>query len=161
MAQQVGVTTIQKHEYGKSRRYRIESIETFDPQPETMKNTALDIFPQLLEDVRGKGLCICLLLDASVRVETSEETTKQTLSKIKLMEKIIQIKKQLQVSETDVRRIELHTRGQSNYLKWFEACRFCLTASLFGRVRQLKPSTPPDNLVLTVLGVKKASLHYG
>lgn len=58
-------------------------------------------------------------------------------------------------------RTEVDTHGQ-----WFEECRFCLTASMFSRIRQLKPSAPPDNLVLTVLhvGVKRisgAALQYG
>ena len=64
------------------------------------------------------------------------------------------LKKTPEVSEEDIRRIEVETRGQSMSPKWFQARRLRLTASLFGRVKQLKPSTPPDNLVLTVLGVK-------
>ena len=63
-----------------------------------------------------------------------------------------------------MRHIEIKTRGQSKSPQWFEARRFRLTASLFGRVKQLKVSTPPDNLVLIILGVKKASgaaLDYG
>ena len=40
-------------------------------------------------------------------------------------------------------------------------CLYCFIhqlVSLFGRVRQLKPTTSPDNLVLTILGVTK-KLH--
>ena len=85
-------------------------METFDPRPESMRNTASDRLPQLLEDVRGKALCISLLRDASVRVETPEEPqTQTTLSKAKLLDKIAEFKKKLQVSEEDVRRIEVRT----------------------------------------------------
>ena len=126
-----------------------------------MRNTSSDRVPTLLQDVKGKGLCVSLLLDASVRVEIPEETT--ALTKTKLLEKVANFKKQLEISK-EVRRIEIDTRGQSKSPQWFVARRFRLTASLFGRVKQLKPSTPPDNLVLTILGVKKASgaaLDYG
>ena len=137
------------------RFHCIRSLESFDPRPETMRNTSSDRVPTLLQDVKGKGLCVSLLLDASVRVDVPEETT--VLTKTELLEKVINFKKQLEVSEEEVRRIEIATRGQSKSPQWFEARRFRLTASLFGRVKQLKPSTPPDNLVLTILGVKKAS----
>ena len=73
-------------------------------------------------------------------------------------------KKTLEVSEEDIRRIQVETRGHSNSPEWFQARRLRLTASLFGRVRQLRLTTPPDNLVLTVLGVKTATgvaLSYG
>ena len=115
-----------------------------------------------IQDVKGKGLCVSLLLDASVCVEIPEETT--ALTKTELLEKVANFKKQLEVSEEEMRHIEINTRGQSKSPQWFEARRFRLTASLFGRVKQLKPSTPSDNLVLTILGVKKASgaaLDYG
>ena len=129
-----------------------------------MRNGAPGRVPQLLEDVKGKGLCISLLLDPSVCVKTPEQHTQITLTKTELLTKVMEFKKKLEVSEDDIRRIEINTRGQSNTAQWFEVRRFRLTASLFGCVKQLKPSTRPDNLVLTILGVKKvsgAALHYG
>ena len=62
------------------------------------------------------------------------------------------------------RQIEVQTREQSKSQMWYEARRLRLTASLFSRVRQLKLTTSPDNLVLTILGVKKLhgkALQYG
>ena len=106
----MSATTFQKHEYGKTKQYAIQTMETFDPRPESMRNTASDRLPQLLEDVREKALCISLLLDVSVRVETPEEPqTQTTLSKAKLLDKIAEFKKKLQVSEEDVRHIEVRT----------------------------------------------------
>ena len=69
--------------------------------------------------------------------------------------------RKLRLCEQDVRAIELSTRAQSQSPKWFEVRRHRLTASNFG---QLKSSTPPDNLVLSILGVKKIygeQLDYG
>ena len=43
-------------------------------------------------------------------------------------------------------------------------CKFRLTSSKFGQVQCLKLTTRPDNLVLSILGVKKAfgrPLDYG
>ena len=64
------------------------------------------------------------------------------------------------MTEEDVRAIELSTRAQSQSPKWFEVRRHRLTASNFGRVRQLKSSTP----VLSIQGVKYIygeQLDYG
>lgn len=58
------------------------------------------------------------------------------------------LKRKLKVSEEEARQIELDTRERSNSRKWFEARRLRLTASLFGHVKQLKETTPPNNLVL-------------
>ena len=47
---------------------------------------------------------------------------------------------------------------------WFDVRRLRLTSSKFGLVRRLKPTTPPDNLVLQILGVKRSygrALDYG
>lgn len=50
-------------EYGKVKKYSIESLETFDPRPKELRNTCSQRLPQLLRDVQGKGLCVSLLLD--------------------------------------------------------------------------------------------------
>ena len=84
-AQKVSATTFQKHEYGRTKQYTIQSMETFDPQPESMRDTAS---LQLLEGVRGKGLCISLLLRRCICACAGEATTQTTLSKAKLLEKI-------------------------------------------------------------------------
>ena len=83
-AQLVSTAKFQKHEYGKLTKYNIRSLESFDPRPETMRNTSSDRVPTLLQDVKGKGMCVSLLLDASVRVDAPEETT--VLTKTELLE---------------------------------------------------------------------------
>ena len=47
-AQLVSTANFQKHEYGKIKKYNIRSIESFDPRPETMRNTSSDRVPTLL-----------------------------------------------------------------------------------------------------------------
>ncbi len=157
-AMEVSVAEFEKNEYGRTKKYNVQSLETFDPRPQNMKGTVVERIPDLLTDVKGKGLCISLLLDPSVCIETSEQLV-VVLTKDELLKRIEAFKKQLQVSDEDVRRIEESTRDQSKSQKWFEARRFRLTASLFGRVKQLKPSTAPDNLVLTILHGCKEGLR--
>ena len=70
----------------------------------------------------------------------------------------------MKVSEEEIREIERKTKDQSHSSKWFGVRRFRLTASTFGQVKSLKSTTRPDNLVLTILGVKRAfgkPLQYG
>ena len=103
------------------------------------------------------------MLDPTVCVETAEQSTLE-LTKVELLKRVEKFKKKFHVSEEEVRRIQETTGDQSNSPKWFEARRFRLTASFFGRVKQLKHSTAPNNLVLAILGVKKAygvQLEYG
>ena len=94
-------------------------METFDPRPETMRNRVDERLPQLLEDVRGKGLCISLPFDPSVCTDTPATTT--FLTKLQLLKKVIKFKKTLKVSEEDIRCIQIKTRGQSTSPQWFEA----------------------------------------
>ena len=148
--------------YGKIKNIYIRSIESFDPRPEIMRNTSSDRVPTLLQDVKGKGLCVSLLLDASVCVEIPEETT--ALMKTELLEKVANFKNNLKYPRKKCAILKLTHGDNQSHLSGLRHVDFALTASLFGRVKQLKPSTPPDNLVLTILGVKKASgaaLDYG
>ena len=70
----------------------------------------------------------------------------------------------LNVTEEQIRKIEFETRMQHQSQYWFDVRRLRLTSSKFGLVRRLKPTTPPDNLVLQILGVKRSygrALDYG
>ena len=49
----------------------------------------------------------------------------------------------LSVTAEEARQIEVQTREQANSAMWYEARQLRLTASLFGRVRQLKLTTAP------------------
>ena len=154
---------VEKCEYGKVKKQMIQFLETFDPRPEELQNQGSSKLPHLLDALAGKGLCVSLLLDPSTRVEVphAPKLTRDELL-LKKVEEFIGSK--LSVTAEEARQIEVQTREQSNSAMWYEACRLRLTASLFGRVRQLKPTTSPDNLVLTILGVKKLhgkALQYG
>ena len=160
-AMQVEKAEFEKHEYGRIKKYNIESLENYDPRVEHFRGKIAERIPNLLNDIKGKGLCVSLLLDKSMRVATPERAV---LSKEVLLQKVEQLKLKLKVSDNDIRTIEQSTRLQSNSPKWFEVRRFRLTSSMFGRVKQLKASTPPDNLVLSILGVKQISgkqFEYG
>ena len=117
------------------------------------RNKIINRIPRLLDEVRGKGLCISLLLDSSLCVDIPKQ---KHLTKEELLKKINELKIKLKVSEEEIREIERKTKDQSHSSKWFEVRRFRLTASTFGQVKSLKLTTRPDNLVLTILGVKRA-----
>ena len=63
----------------------------------------------------------------------------------------------LKVTEEKAREIEANTRDQRLSPQWFAACRFLLTASMFGSVVTRKPDTPPDNLALRIIQPKSFS----
>ena len=160
---EVSVAEFKKHEYGKPKKYNIEALDNYDPRPPEMRGTVGERIPQLLTDLKGKGICVSLLLDPSVCVETAERQG-LVLAKTELLKKVESFKEKLVVSDQEIRSIEESTREQSNSQSWFEARKFRLTSSYFGRVRRLKSSTAPDSLVLSILGVKKIwgpQLDYG
>ena len=137
----------------------MESMESFDPRPVEHRGNVQLQLNELLEQVKGKGLCISLLFDPSTR--TRRELVNNTEDILKQVEKL---KQRLSVTEEDIRHIEVETRAQRHSKKWYQVRRCRLTASKFGYVRRLKPTTAPDNVVLEVLGVKcarAAALEYG
>ena len=148
-----------KYEYGKVKKYKMETMESFDPRPVEHRGNAQLQLNELLEQVKGKGLCISLLFDPST--STRRELVNNTEDIVKQVEKL---KQRLSVTEEDIRHIDLKTRAQRHSKKWYQVRRCRQTASKFGYVRRLKPTTTPDNLVLEVLGVKcarGAALEYG
>ena len=64
-----------------------------------------------------------------------QDCDQSPLSKSELLQKVEALKETLVVTEEDV---HASTRAQSQFPKWFEVRRHWLTASNFGRVRQLK-----------------------
>ena len=144
-----------KHVYGKAEKQTPTSLEDFDPRPIQYHGNAASLLPTLLNQVRGKGLCISLLFDEDTRVPCLQTSDNENLMQIDLLKKINELKLELTVSEDMAKKIEMDTKGQRNNPKWFEMRRFRLTASQFGRVRCLRDNTKPDSLVLKILGVKK------
>ena len=120
---QVSTTEFEKHEYGRTKKYKIQSLEEYDPRPEELRNKIVSRVGKFLDDVRGKGLCVSLLLDLSLCVDTPEQPI---LTKEVLLKKVGELKKRLEVSAEDIRRIELTTRNQSKSPKRFEI-RKCST----------------------------------
>lgn len=161
-ALKISDTTFQKYEYGKPKKYQMLEMETFDPRPEMYRGQAKTLLPELLDRVRGKGLCISLLFDPSTRVKSPNVPE---LNKHDMLQKVQELKStKLHVTEEQIRKIEFDTRGQHQSQQWFDARRLRITSSNFGLVKRLKITTPPDNLVLQILGVKKPqgrALDYG
>ena len=127
-AMQVSTAEFEKYDYGQTKKYKIQNLETFDPRPEELRGKVSSRIAKLLDQVRGKGLCISLLLDPSVCVATPQQPV---LTKEELLKKIEELKGKLKVSEENIRQIEQTTRNQSKSPKWFEVRRFrqCLGKS--------------------------------
>ena len=51
----------QKHEYSKQRKRKIQPVEDFDPRPPEFRGTSSDRLPALLEEIRGKQLCVYIV----------------------------------------------------------------------------------------------------
>ena len=151
--------TFEKHVLGRTKKRKFQLLEEFDPRPESDRGTVRDRLPDLLDKVRGKGLCISLLFDSSMQYwsrETREDSNKTpALPTIDHIKKTVEeFKKCLAVTEEKAREIERDTREQRNSQLWFNVRRYRLTASYFGDVYRRKPSTPPDNLVLRIINRK-------
>jgi hypothetical protein len=148
----------EKHVYGTVKKRRLAPLEDFDPRPAKFKGTAKNSLPALLEEVRGKGLCISLLLDSKLcphddAVPSSSSTlTSTTLPSLEQLKTTVSAFKQsLAVSDEKVREVELNTREQRESSLWFQVRQYRITSSLFGQVLRRKEQTPPDSLVLQIL----------
>ena len=123
--------------------------------------------PNLLNKVRGKGLCISLLLDPSTRHCRSSAPAEAAFSMpdiTQLQQTIQEFKNSLRVTPERGREIERLTREQRNSPMWFDVRCHRLTASMFGEVMRRKTGTPPDSLVLRILEHKhftSAALEWG
>ena len=63
----------------------------------------------------------------------------------------------LKMSKVEAELIEISTRGQSVNPKWLQAREGRITASQFGRICKMRPTTPPDNVVREIMGYKQES----
>ena len=159
----MGDASFVKHVYGTTAT-PLSSLDSFDPRPPQYRNNASSLLPELLDDIRGKGLCVSLLFDPTVIIE-NPDLNKKPPSDLEMAEKIQKLRDKLAVTEEMVREVENITRGQRKSPKWVEMRRFRLTSSLFGYVKRLRPSTLPDSLVLQILGAKSigitAAMQWG
>ena len=140
------------------KKRQLEPLENFDPRPDKFKGTVKNSLPALLNDLRGEGLCISLLLDSNLcpndgtTLSSSSVPTSSTLPDIEKLKKSVSVfKESLSISDEKIREIELNTREQRESTLWFQARRYRITSSLFGQVLQRKEQTPPDSLVLQIL----------
>ena len=81
-----------------------------------------------------------------------------TLSKRQLKEKCSQLAKELQVTPEQCKELENVTRNQSICSLWFEYGKGRITASKAHSVVKRKESTPPDNLLKSIMGYKAYDL---
>lgn len=92
-----------------------------------------DNLPSLLEKVRGKGLCISLLLDSSTQYwnhEKRESSVAPALPGVDHIKQTVkEFKRSLAVTEERAREIERDKREQRNSQLWFNVRRYRLTAS--------------------------------
>lgn len=54
-------TTFEKHGFGTKRKYNMLEMETFDPRPEKYRGRGQSLMLELLERIKGKGLCMSLI----------------------------------------------------------------------------------------------------
>lgn len=61
------------------------------------------------------------------------------------------------MSKVEAELIEISTRGQSVNPKWMKAREGRITEPQFGRIHEMWPTTPPDNVVREIMGYKQES----
>lgn len=81
-----------------------------------------------------------------------------TLSKHQLKEKCSHLAKELQVTPEQCKELEKVTRNHSICSLWFEHLKGRITASKVKSVLKRKESTPPDNLLKSIIGYKAYDL---
>ncbi len=125
-------------------------LEEFDPRPPEYRNTSQARLKELLEKVRGKGLCISLMLDPESQYWHSGEAEALSPvlpSKQELQQRVNNFKESLKLPAHKIREIEQSTREQSQSSMWYSARRYRITASYFGEIRRRLPTTPPHSRV--------------
>ena len=101
---------------------------------------------------------VSLTLDPKTRCWSGEKPLPPKLpSKRELTEKVAEFKRSLYLPPEKCREIEQNTREQSQSSLWYSVRRYRITASYFGLTRRWLPTTPPQYLVLQVLGASSFS----
>ena len=89
----MGDASFVKHVYGTTAT-PLSSLDSFDPRPPQYRNNASSLLPELLDDIRGKGLCVSLLFDPTVIVE-NPDLNKKPPSDLEMAEKIQKLRDKL------------------------------------------------------------------
>ena len=153
--------TFEKHVYGRTKKHNTLPIHDFDPRPQETRGTLSSRLPKFLEKVKGQGLGISMIADASTQVwshQTANLTTSSDLpSKQALQERVSVFVQSLHMSAEKIRAIERDTKDQHLSTQWYSVRRYRLTASKFGEVLHRRSGTPPDALVLRIIEPKQFS----
>ena len=147
----------QKHVYGRQRKRDLKEMIDFDPRPPHLRGNAKDQLKHYTDSVRGLGIGVSLLFDEQCRCWSNspgKPLTPSLPSKQELQERVAHFKESLKMHPQKLREIEQSTRDQNKSSLWHSIRRYRITASLFGAVFHRKPDTPPQSLVLQMLGKK-------
>ena len=85
------------------------------------------------------------------RPEFSYNDTQDLKSNV-CQSQFISFTSQLELSDTDVKRVNRATKGQRVNNNWQEVRKLTVTASNFGNICKRRDSTPPDNLIKSMRG---------
>ena len=144
-----------KHVYGRTVKHDLKSLNEYDPRPMEYRGKAQGRLPGFLSKVKGKGLGVSVLFDPEGRVWKLDDEAKATLSDLPskdvLVKRVAAFKESLKLTPERIRAMERSTVDQSQSPIWYSARRYRLTASTFGRIFHMLPSTPPDCLVKQLL----------
>ena len=156
----------EKHVYGRQRKHMLQPIEDFDPRPPEAIGTANIRLTEFLDSMQGKSLGVSSLFDAKLRVwkvgsssASTSDLQPRLPSKEELVFLVSAFKESLKVSPEKAREIERDTKDQHASQLWHSVRKYRLTASCFGEVRRRLSSTPPDSLVMRILGIKRFSVR--
>ena len=147
-----------KHVYGRQRKHELKPLEDFDPRPVDLRGKANDHLETFLGKVRGQGLGVSLLLDRECRCwsgDVNQPLTPVLPTTEELQKRVQEFKKSLHIPPHKIREIEQSTRDQAQNPLWYSVRRYRITASNFGAVYCRKPTTPPQSLVLQIIGAKQ------
>lgn len=154
----VSEISFNKHVYGRQTKHTYQSLVNFDPRPEEFRGTAKEQLKGFLANVKGRGLGVSVLFDSDCRVWNSDSISQITPmnesrlpSKSDITKRVEAFKESLRLSPEKIRALERDTIDQSHSPQWYHARRYRLTASNFGRVFNMLPSTPPDSFVRQIL----------
>ena len=155
----MSTANFEKHVYGRQKKRSFRHLEDFDPRPSQYQITAKDQLKGLLEQLRGKGLCISLMFDPESQYwhdDNLQDSLPPVLpSKTELQDRVRDFKDTLKLPPHKIREIEQNTRDQSQSPLWFSVRKYRLTASYFGEIRRRQPTTSPHSLVMRIIGAKQ------
>lgn len=149
----IAEAVFQKHVYGRQKKHKISPMTNYDPRPDNLRGQAQDLLKKFLEEVKGQGIGVSLMFDESCHCWSPDiNASKPTLPSKDDLQKCVKLFKETLIMTPQ--EIEQSTRDQNKNLLWFSVRSYHITASNFGQVFHRKTHTPPNSLVLQILGKK-------